>query len=217
MRTHNGRIALVTGASKGVGAEVARQLASTGTHVVVNHHQDTQRADAVVSSICTAGAHASTWAADIFDEADTTAMIDAIGDRFGRLDTMVLTAGGGLDAAVNPGYAMRRNRDAHRRLALSALPLMPAGGRILFVTSHQAHFFPDKAVPKGYAATAASLRAGETALYSLRSEFARAGIGFTVVSGDMLDGFATTVVDSATSVNPPGIVYVGRADYLMTA
>lgn len=217
MRTQPGRIALVTGASKDVGAEVARQLALAGTHVVVHHHQDTQRADALVSSIREQGGQASIWAADIFDEADTTAMIDDIAGRFGRLDTMVLTASNGLDAAMDPGYAMRRNRDAQRRLALSAIPLMPAGGRILFVTSHQAHFFPDKAVPKGYAATAASMRAGETALYALRPEFARAGIGFTVVSGDMVDGFATTIVDSAHTANPPGIVYVGKANYLMTA
>jgi len=65
---------------------------------------------------------------------------------------------------------------------------MPAGGRIVFVTSHQAHFYPNKAVPKGYGPIAASKRAGETALYGMRHEFEAAGITFIVVSGDMIEG-----------------------------
>ena len=64
---------------------------------------------------------------------------------------------------------------------------MPAGGRIVFVTSHAAHFFPHRAVPKGQTAVAASKWAGETALYAMRSEFRRAGVHLTVVSGDAGD------------------------------
>ena len=88
----------------------------------------------------------------------------------------------------------------------------------MFVTSHQAHFYPNKAVRKGYATVAASLRAGETALYAMHSEFHRAGIRFTVVSGDAADGtVASAVVNAATTPDPPGLVCVGGADYLMTA
>jgi NAD(P)-dependent dehydrogenase (short-subunit alcohol dehydrogenase family) len=141
---------------------------------------------------------------------------------------------------------MRLNRDAQRRLAQLALPVMPVDGRIVFVTSHQAHFFPNKAVPKGYSAVAASKRAGETALYAMRSAFNRAGVHLTVVSGDMIEGtiivkllerrnpeevdarrahgtlptvdeFAAAIVSATDSPNPQGIVYVGGADYLMTA
>jgi NADP-dependent 3-hydroxy acid dehydrogenase YdfG len=141
---------------------------------------------------------------------------------------------------------MRLNRDAQRRLALLAMPLMPTGSRIVFVTSHQAHFYPNKAVPKGYAAVAASKRAGETALYGMRSQFDQAGVRFAVVSGDMIDGtiivrllqrrdpeavearpsgaaqptvneFASAIVNAATTPNPSGITYVGGADYLKTA
>lgn len=150
---------------------------------------------------------------DVADETESAALIETIAARFGRLDALILNA-----SEVDPGYAMRVNRDAQRQLALMAVPLMPVGGRIVYVTSHQAHFFPHKAVPKGYTALAASMRAGETALYGMRSEFHRAGVHLTVVSGDMADGsLADAVVTAANTPNPTGVVYLGRADYLMTA
>jgi NAD(P)-dependent dehydrogenase (short-subunit alcohol dehydrogenase family) len=245
---HNGptRIVLVTGGSRGIGAEVARQFADPDTHVIVNYREKANRANAIAAAIRDAGGHASTMGADISDEVDAAAMIDAIGSRFGRLDALILNASGGLELGADPGYAMRLNRDAQRRLAQLALPLMPVDGRIVFITSHQAHFFPNKAVPKGYSAVAASKRAGETALYAMRSAFSRAGVHLTVVSGDMIEGtiivkllerrnpeevdarrahgtlptvdeFAAAIVGAADSPSPQGIVYVGGADYLMTA
>ena len=225
------RIVLVTGASKGVGAHVARRLAGADTHVIVNYRNNAHRANALAAAIRDAGGHASTLAADIADDAATTEMIRSIAVRFGRLDTMILNASSGLELGANPSAAMRVNRDAQRRLALLAMPLMPVGGHIVFVTSHQAHFFPNKAVPKGYAGAAASQRAGETALYALRSEFARAGIQYTVVCGNMgnaitLAGlpqrrqslrFAAAIADSASTPGTSGVVYVGGADHLMPA
>ncbi|OPX07534.1 SDR family oxidoreductase [Mycobacterium sp. AT1] len=240
------RIVLVTGASRGIGAEVARQLADPNTHVIVNYREKAKRAEDIAEAVRDAGGHASTLCADISDEADATAMMESIETRFGRLDALVLNASGGLEMGADPGYAMRLNRDAQRRLAQLAVPMMPVDGRIVFVTSHQAHFFPNKAVPKGYSAVAASKRAGETALYAMRAVFSRAGVRLTVVSGDMIDGtiivrllqrrdpdavkarrvhgtlptvteFSGAIVSSVTMPSPPGIVYVGGADYLMTA
>jgi NAD(P)-dependent dehydrogenase (short-subunit alcohol dehydrogenase family) len=191
---------------------VARQLADPDTHVVVNYRQTASRAEAVARTIREAGGHASTLGADLCEAADRVAMMDTIAARFGHLDALVLNA---------PG-----NRDAQRHLAQLAVPLMPAGGRVVFVTSHQAHFFPNKAVPKGYSALAASKRAGETALYSMRFVFSRSGIGLTVVSEDIADGtnvvstvdeFARAIVGATLAKNTPGIVYVGAGDYLMTA
>ena len=240
------RIVLVTGASRGIGAEVARQLADPNTHVIVNYREKAKRAEDIAEAVRDAGGHASTLRADISDEADATAMMESIETRFGRLDALVLNASGGLEMGADPGYAMRLNRDAQRRLAQLAVRMMPVDGRIVFVTSHQAHFFPNKAVPKGYSAVAASKRAGETALYAMRAVFSRAGVRLTVVSGDMIDGtiivrllqrrdpdavkarrvhgtlptvteFSGAIVSSVTMPSPPGIVYVGGADYLMTA
>jgi 3-oxoacyl-[acyl-carrier protein] reductase len=246
MRDEPTRIVLVTGGSRGIGAEVARQLARPDTHVVVNYREKLARANAVAEAIHGAGGHASTLGADISDEIESARLIDEIKARFGRLDALVLNASGGLELGADPGYAMRLNRDAQRRLAVLAMPLMPAGARIVFVTSHQAHFFPNKAVPKGYTAVAASKRAGETALYAMRSEFERAGVHLTVVSGDMIEGtiivrllqrrdpgavdarrthaplptaseFAAAITNAVDTSMPTSIAYVGGADYLMTA
>ena len=212
------RIVLVTGGSRGIGAEVAQQLASPDTHVVVNYRENAERAESIAQVIRGAGGQASTLRADISDEAQSAAMIDTIAARFGRLDTLVLNASVGPALGVDLGYAKRINRDAQRRLAHRAVPLMPAGGRIVFVTSHAAHFFPHRAVPKGQTAVAASKWAGETALYAMRSEFRSAGVHLTVVSGDASDEtFAGAIVNAATVANPSGIVYVGGADSLKIA
>lgn len=243
-RTERSRIVLVTGASTGIGAEVAQQLAGPDTHVVVGYHDadGADGADATAAAIKAAGGHASTLAADLTDESAAATSIDALAARFGRLDALILHSSGGLGPGSDPAQAMRVNRDAQRRLARLAVPLMPVGGRIVFVTSHQAHFFPHKAVPKGYSAVAASMRAGETALYAMRSEFARAGVGLTVVSGDMIDGttiarlldrpsvgdvrrsyrhtpsrFAQAIAGATRSPQPRPIVFVGGAEHLVPA
>lgn len=91
-------------------------------------------------------------------------MLEGVKRRFGRLDILVLNASGGMERGVDPGYAMRLNCDAQVHLARLALPLMPPGGRIGFVTSHQAHFHLRKPVPADYLPVAASKRAGENAL-----------------------------------------------------
>lgn len=218
MHTAPTQVVLVTGGSSGVGALVAQQLASQDAHVIVGYRERAQRAESVAAAIRDAGGHASTLQADISDEAQCAAMIGTIAARFGRLDALILTAsvGGGLGA--HPGYAMRLNREAQRRLALSAVPLMPAGGRIVFATSHQAHFFPYKAVPKGHTAFAAGMRAGEATLRAMRPEFHSAGVHFTVVSGDLADdSFAGAIATAATNPSASGIVYVGGADHLMSA
>lgn len=217
---HHGpaRIVLVTGGSRGIGAEIAQQLADPDTHVVVNFRKKAERAESIAQAIRDAGGHASTLRADISDEAECAAMIDAISNRFGRLDAAILNASVGPELGADLGNAKRLNRDAQRRIALKTVPLMPTGGRIVFVTSHAAHFFPHRAVPKGQTAVAASKWAGETALYALRSEFRRAGVHFTVVSGDSADAaFAAAIANAASTPNPSGIVYVGGADSLKIA
>jgi 3-oxoacyl-[acyl-carrier protein] reductase len=115
-------------------------------------------------------------------------MIGDIAERFGRLDVLVLNASGGLERGADPGYAMRINRDAQLRLVDLAMPLIPSGGRIVFVTSHQAHFHGVKTVPASYVPVAQSKRAGEDALRGMQAVFNERGIGFVVVSGDMIDG-----------------------------
>lgn len=183
------RIVLITGASRGVGAATAQRLAGPGTHVVVNYREKRKRALTVVDGIAAAGGSASAMGADLSDPAAVTAMLDDVRAEFGRLDVLVLNASGGLERGADPGYALRLNRDAQVRTATLALPLIPAGGRIVFVTSHQAHFLDRGGpLPPGYQPVAASKRAGEHALRALIPDFRAHGVDFVVVSGDMIDG-----------------------------
>ena len=116
------------------------QLADRDRHLIVNYREKARRATETVDAVRAAGGDASAIQADLTDEPAVVAMLDAVEQRFGRLDVLVLNASGGIERGADPGYAMRINRDAQVGLVRLALPLMGPGGRIVFVTSHLAHF-----------------------------------------------------------------------------
>lgn len=185
------QIILITGASRGIGAETAAQLAGPGRHIIVNYREKARRANEVVEAIRARGDEASAAQADLTDERSVVAMAADIQRRFGRLDALVLNASGGMERGADPGYAMRINRDAQLSLARLALPLMRPGARIVFVTSHQAHFHGRIPVPVDYIPVAVSKRAGEDALCAMRPTLGAQGVALVVVSGDMIDGTVT--------------------------
>jgi 3-oxoacyl-[acyl-carrier protein] reductase len=179
---------LITGASRGVGAEIAGRLAAPQRLVVVNFREKARRADDVAAAIRAAGGEAIAVRADVADKQQAKAMLDDIGGQFGGLDVLVLNASGGLEPGADAGYPMRLNCDAQVRLARLALPLMSAGGRIVFVTSHLAHFHGRRSVPTDYLPIAISKQAGEEALRGMIPTFEAAGLTLVVVSGDMIEG-----------------------------
>ncbi|TWI62584.1 3-oxoacyl-[acyl-carrier protein] reductase [Pseudoduganella lurida] len=87
------KVAIVTGASKGIGAGIARQLAADGAQVVVNYASGRSGADQVVADIDAAGGTAVAVGADVTDAAQVAALVTAAIDRFGRLDIVVNNAG----------------------------------------------------------------------------------------------------------------------------
>jgi 3-oxoacyl-[acyl-carrier protein] reductase len=89
----NGKVAVVTGASKGIGAGIAKALAAEGASVVVNYASSKAGADKVVSDITTAGGKAVTVAGDVSKAAEAQAIIDAAIKNFGRLDILVNNSG----------------------------------------------------------------------------------------------------------------------------
>jgi hypothetical protein len=99
-----------------------------------------------------------------------------------------------MEAGMGDDYAMRLNRDAQVNLLQTLRPLLHEGSRVVFVTSHQAHFIHQKETMDDYAPVALSKRAGEDALRELIPGLADQGIGFTVVSGDMIEGTVTATL-----------------------
>ena len=91
--TLHGKVAIVTGASKGIGAAIARELASAGAAVVVNYASSKADADRVVTDITRAGGRATAVQADLARPAEITRLFAATKDAFGRLDILVNNAG----------------------------------------------------------------------------------------------------------------------------
>jgi len=88
-----GKVAVVTGASKGIGAGIAKALAAEGAAVVVNYSSSKAGADAVVEVITAAGGKAVAVQGDVAKEAEAQGIIKAALDNFGRLDVLVNNSG----------------------------------------------------------------------------------------------------------------------------
>jgi len=86
------RVALITGASRGIGAATARLLARHGAAVVVNYLTNAGAADQVVTDIVNAGGRAVAAGADVRDVAEVEAMVKIASNAFGPIDTLVLNA-----------------------------------------------------------------------------------------------------------------------------
>jgi 3-oxoacyl-[acyl-carrier protein] reductase len=88
-----GKVAVVTGASKGIGAAIAQALAAEGASVVVNYASSKAGADKVVSAITAAGGKAVAVAGDVSKAADAQGLIEAAIKNYGRLDILVNNSG----------------------------------------------------------------------------------------------------------------------------
>jgi NADP-dependent 3-hydroxy acid dehydrogenase YdfG len=173
-----GRVGVVTGASAGIGAAVARALAGAGMTVVLGARRGDQLA-AVAAGIVAAGGAADWIATDVRDERQVEALVAGAVARHGRLDALVNNAAVGTVATVADGRAEEWREIVETNLLGTALAcraalrhMLPAGrGDIVNVTSASAHeAWPYLGV---YAASKAAVY---TLSRSLRAEVAPRGV-----------------------------------------
>jgi 3-oxoacyl-[acyl-carrier protein] reductase len=205
----SGKVALVTGGSRGVGAATVEALARAGAHVAVNYRNKAKRGEDVAAAARALGVRAIAVAADITERGDAEAMFGRVLAELGRLDVLVLNASGGMEREADAGYAMRINRDAPVMLVELARPLMGPGGVIVHVTSHLAHFYGRIEQIPVYEPVAASKHAGEQALLGMAPELARAGLRLAIVSGDLIED---TIVPRLMDRRSPGLIARRRAE-----
>jgi len=179
----NGRIALVTGASRGLGLEIARTFIRQGATVIMTA-RDTKGLHAAAEAL---GPQAIGMAADVGDSGQVAVLFSMIKERFGRLDVLVNNAALGIPARIEDTSDEVLHAQIHCNLygpilcIRAAVPLMRAagGGEIISVSSESVNLpFPLLAV---YAATKAGLEAlskglrGELGPDNIRVSVLRAG------------------------------------------
>ncbi|HEY9424572.1 MAG TPA: SDR family NAD(P)-dependent oxidoreductase, partial [Microterricola sp.] len=101
-----GKSALVTGSSRGIGADTVRYFAEAGAKVVINFRNKEARAIKLAEALRAEGATAITVGADLTDPASVAEMIDTVKAEYGGIDILVMNASGGMESGMAEDYAM---------------------------------------------------------------------------------------------------------------
>lgn len=184
----SGKVALVTGSSRGIGKAIALRLADNGADLVVNYIRHRRDAETTARLIEEKGVKCLMVKANVANEEDVSAMFEEVKQKFGRVDILVSNAASGVLkpamelSARHWQWAMDINARALLTLAQQAVPLMPAGGRIMAVSSMGAV----RAV-ENYTAVGASKAALESLVRHLAVELGPRKINVNTISAGAVD------------------------------
>ena len=192
----SGRVAFVTGSSRGIGKATALRFADAGADVVINYVTSKSAALAVASEIETLGRNCYVFKGDVSKQDDVQEMLDFIKDEIGRLDFLVSNAATGgfrqlLDAKTeNFDGAFHTNVLALIYLIQSAMPLMKTTGmvrnKIVTISSHGSY----RAIP-WYGLIGASKAALESLVRHLTLEIGDHGVNINVVRAGLVETDST--------------------------
>jgi len=208
----NGKVALITGGSRGIGRAIALKFAQNGIHVVVNYVRHRRDAESTANEIENYGVKCFVVKANVANDEDVKVMFESIQKEFGSLDFMVSNAASGvLKPALELSsrhwnWAMDINARALLSLAREGVSLMQKGGRIMAVSSLGAV----RAI-ENYTAVGASKAALESLVRHLAVELGPMGINVNTISAGAVDTEALKkfpnrleILDTALSKTPLG-------------
>jgi 3-oxoacyl-[acyl-carrier protein] reductase len=144
----DGKVAVVTGASKGIGAEIARHLAAEGAAVVVNYASSKAGADKVVADITAKGGKAVAVGGDVSRKADAEGIVAAAVKTFGRLDVLVNNSGvyewGAIEGVTEESFHRQFNVNVLGVLLTTqaAVKHLGAGGSVINIGSGVSRLTP---------------------------------------------------------------------------
>jgi enoyl-[acyl-carrier protein] reductase III len=183
-----GKVALVTGASRGIGRAIAQKLASAGCDVAVNYYNSAEEAEALCAEIRGMGRRACALQASVGIPDSVDDMFVEFGKHFDRIDILVSNAASGvLKPALEMTlkhwrWCLETNALALNLLAQRAVPLMPAGASIIAMSSLGA----SRAMPD-YGFIGASKAALESLVRTLAQELGPRQIRVNAVSAGVVD------------------------------
>jgi len=184
----DGKVALVTGSSRGIGKAIALKLAESGVDVVVNYVRHRRDAEDTAQAIEEKGAKCLVVKANVAEDDDVVAMFEQIRKTFGHLEILVSNAASGVLkpamelSARHWNWAMDINARALLTLTQQAVPLMKEGGKIMAVSSMGAV----RAV-ENYTAVGASKAALESLVRHLAVELGPQKINVNTISAGAVD------------------------------
>ncbi|MGW2088346.1 SDR family oxidoreductase [Streptomyces sp. NPDC001880] len=198
-----GKIALVTGGGKGVGAAISRELARNGALVVVNSFHSPQAAEETVESIRSTGGRAETLRASVAKHDQVTAMFATLAEKHGGVDILVNNAARGVFARFDDltdsewQRALDINVHGARWCALEAAPLMAArgGGAIVNVSSIGAGLAMDNYLLMGVCKAAL-----EAMTRYLAADLGPSGIRVNTASAGLLDNSTAALFPGADAL-----------------
>jgi len=212
----SGKVAVVTGASKGIGAAIAKQLAADGASVVVNYATGREGADKIVADIKKAGGKAIAVGASVLKESDIQTLFAETKKAFGHVDILVNNAGvygfAPLDQVTAEDYHRQHDTNVLGLLLTTkhALPHFPAeGGSVINISSVVSTLAPPAA--SVYAATKGAV---DTITKSLAKELAQRKIRVNAINPGfvMTEGTASAgIAGSDFETNTVAITPLGRA------
>ena len=183
-----GKVALVTGAARGIGRATARKLAAEGCDVAVNYYNSAEAAESLCEEIRGLGRRAVAIQGSVGMPDSVDEMFAELGKHFERVDIVVSNAASGvlkntIDMTLKHWrWCLETNALALNLLAQRALPMMREGGRIIAMSSLGAQ----RAMP-GYGFIGASKAALEALARALAQELGPRGIRVNVVSAGVVD------------------------------